>query len=47
MGDIADMLTENGEAMWFDHLASHPDIPDMCPYCEDENEENDEQCPSS
>jgi len=38
MGDIADYLTEQGEDMWFDHLAGHTQFPsDDCPYClEDE-----------
>ena len=36
MGDIADYDIEQGEAMWFDHLAGHPNFPDECPYCEAE-----------
>ena len=38
MGDIADDLTEQGTELWLDHLAGHPNIPDQCPYCEDELE---------
>lgn len=40
MGDMADELTEQGETIWFDHLAGHPSFPsDYCPYCEEEEEE--------
>ena len=38
MGDMADYYTEQGEDMWFDHIAGHPRFPDMCPYCEEEYE---------
>ena len=36
MGDMADYDIEQGQEMWWDHLAGHPNIPDECPYCEDE-----------
>jgi len=37
MGDMADYDIEQGEALWFDHLAGHTQFPsDMCPYCEAE-----------
>ena len=39
MGDMADCDIEQGETMWIDHLAGHPNIPDICPYCEDEEYE--------
>jgi len=38
VGDIADYVNEQGEDLWFDHLAGHPNFPDICPYCEDEYE---------
>jgi len=38
MGDIADDLIEQGEDMYFDHLAGYPNFPDRCPYCEEEEE---------
>jgi len=47
MGDIADDLTEQGEDVWFDHLAGHTQFPsDYCPYCEEEYEkiERDKLC---
>lgn len=35
MGDEADYLTEQGEDMWFDHLAGHLSFPpEDCPYCD-------------
>jgi len=38
MGEMADYDIEQGENMWFDHLAGHPDFPDECPYCKEEHE---------
>ena len=38
MGDMADYDIEQGEDMWFDHLAGHPQFPsDYCPYCEEDD----------
>ena len=39
MGDMADALTEDELELWFDHLAGHPNIPDGCLYCEEEENE--------
>lgn len=36
MGDIADDYIDDGVLLWNDHLAGHPQFPDICPYCEDE-----------
>jgi len=36
MGEMADYDIEQGQDMWWDHLAGHPQFPDICPYCEDE-----------
>ena len=39
MGDMADYDIEQGEDMWFDHLAGHPQFPsDYCPYCEEDDD---------
>ncbi len=31
---MADYLIEQGEDLWFDHLAGHPNYDGHCPYCE-------------
>ena len=36
MGDMADYIIEQEQDFWFDHLAGHPNIPDECQYCEEE-----------
>jgi len=43
MGEMADYDIEQGENMWFDHLAEHPDFPDKCPYCKEEYEKEQEK----
>jgi len=46
MGDIADYDIEQGMDMWLDHLAGHPNYPDVCPYCyEPETERGDDLPP--
>lgn len=39
MGEIADNLIEDGMDFYADHLNGHPNFPDNCPYCEEEDED--------
>jgi len=39
MGDITDYDIEQGLDFWQDHLAGHPNFPDECPYCWEEEYE--------
>ena len=38
MDEIADNYIDDGISLWADHLAGHPCYPDICPYCEGEEE---------
>lgn len=42
MGDMADYDIEQGMDMWMDHCAGHPQFPDPCPYCEDEDAKSEQ-----
>ena len=41
MGDIADDMIDDGIELLADHRAGHPRFPDICPYCVDEENEED------
>ena len=42
MGDEADYEIEQGLDLWVDHINGHPNYPDRCPYCEEENNYTEE-----
>jgi hypothetical protein len=43
MGDMADDLIEQGQELYWDHLAGHPRFDGPCPYCEDEDDEEESE----
>ena len=43
MGEMADLDIEQGQDLWWDHQAGHPNFDVECPYCEEEYQQEVEK----